>query len=120
MKFIIDAQLPKSLADFLNQAGYEALHTLSLPDKNRTTDSQIIEISVRENYVVITKNTDFLESYYLKKQPSKLILIKTGNLPNVKLLEIFSQHISSIENLITENSFIEIFIDQIIIHSDKG
>ncbi len=119
MKFIIDAQLPKSLADFLNQAGHEALHTLSLPDKNRTTDSQI-KISVRENYVVITKDADFLESYYLKKQLSKLILIKTGNLRNVKLLEIFSQHISSIENLITENSFIEIFIDQIIIHSDKG
>lgn len=81
MKFIIDAQLPKSLADFLNEAGHEALHTLSFPDKNRTTDSQIIEISVRENYIVITKDADFLESFYLKKQPSKLILIKTGIYP---------------------------------------
>ncbi len=59
MKFIIDAQLPKSLADFLNQIGHEALHTLSLPDKNKTTDSQIIEISVKENRVVITKDADF-------------------------------------------------------------
>lgn len=66
MKFIIDAQLPKSLADFLSQAGHEAIHTLSLPDKNRTTDSQIIEISVKENYVVIVKDADFLESFYLK------------------------------------------------------
>ncbi len=48
MKFIIDAQLPKSLSDFLSQIGHEALHTRSLPDKNRTTDSPIIEISVKK------------------------------------------------------------------------
>ena len=119
MKFIIDAQLPKSLAGFLAQAGHEALHTLSLPEKNKTTDKQILEIAINGNYIVITKDVDFLESFFLKKQPSKLILVKTGNIAKARLLEIFSKHISTIENLIAENSFIEIFIDEIIIHSDN-
>ncbi len=59
MKFIIDAQLPKSLADFLIETGHEALHILSLPDKNRTTDNQIIKIALQDDYVVITKDADF-------------------------------------------------------------
>ncbi len=41
MKFLIDAQLPARLAEFLNRAGHDALHTIGLPDGNRSTDSQI-------------------------------------------------------------------------------
>ncbi len=119
MKFIVDAQLPKSLADFLTQNGHDALHTLSLPKKNKTTDNQILEIALNDNRIVITKDADFLKSFYFKQQPSKLILIKTGNISNEKLLEIFSLHISNIEKILSENSLIEIFRDEIIIHSDK-
>jgi predicted nuclease of predicted toxin-antitoxin system len=35
MKFLIDAQLPRRLAAELKQAGFEATHTLELPDGNR-------------------------------------------------------------------------------------
>lgn len=119
MKFIVDAQLPKSLAAFLSRNGHEAFHTLELPDKNKTTDKQIIEIALKENYIVVTKDDDFLETFFLKQQPPKLILVKTGNISNVKLLEIFSLHISKIEKILSENSLIEIFRDEIIIHSDK-
>ena len=34
MKFIVDAQLPKSLARFLSERGFDAIHTLDLPRKN--------------------------------------------------------------------------------------
>ncbi len=119
MKFIVDAQLPKSLADFLSQYGHEALHTLELPDKNKTTDKQIIELSVKENYIVITKDDDFLETFFLKQQPSKLVLVKTGNISNEELLKIFTIHITKLENIMSVNSLIEIFRDEIIIHSDK-
>ena len=64
MKFIVDVQLPKSLADFLSQKGHVALHTLELPEKNKTTDKQIIEISFKGNYIVITKDDDFLETFF--------------------------------------------------------
>ena len=120
MKFLVDAQLPKAVADFLCEKQYISIHTLSLPDKNRTTDKQIIEIAAKEDYIVITKDDDFLQSYLIKNEPKKLILIKTGNIPNLKLLEIFSEHISKIENILSENSLIEIYTDEIIIHSNKS
>ncbi len=39
MKFIVDAHLPKKLSLLLSWKGYDTLHTLDLPYKNRTKDS---------------------------------------------------------------------------------
>lgn len=41
MKFIVDAQLPKSLAYALREKGFDAIHTSELPDGNETTDAEI-------------------------------------------------------------------------------
>ena len=59
MKFLVDAHLPPSLAALLDAHGHEALHTGSLPSKNQTRDSEINALSLREERVVITKDTDF-------------------------------------------------------------
>lgn len=48
MKFLVDAQLPRRLAVRLSQAGLEAIHTLDLPDGNRTPDRLINELSINE------------------------------------------------------------------------
>lgn len=34
MKFIVDAQLPIALSDFLNQKGFDSIHTLNMPEGN--------------------------------------------------------------------------------------
>ena len=60
MNFIVDAQLSKSLSDFLKSAGQNSIHTLELDNKNKTPDNIIIEISEKENRVVIPKDYDFL------------------------------------------------------------
>ena len=48
MNFIVDAQLPRRLAGWLIAAGCDAVHTLDLPDGNRTTDLQVIDVAERE------------------------------------------------------------------------
>jgi len=48
MTFLIDAQLPRRLADWLQHAGYEAVHTLDLPNGNRTQDDQINTLSLKK------------------------------------------------------------------------
>ena len=47
MKFLIDAQLPRRLTGLLRAAGYEAVHTLDLPQGDRTSDAEINELSIR-------------------------------------------------------------------------
>src|SRR5574337_519848 len=82
MRFLVDAHLPRRIARRLQAAGHDVLHTLDLPDGNRTTDAEINAISLREQRVVVTKDADFVNSFLLKHQPYKLLLISTGNIKN--------------------------------------
>ncbi len=119
MKFIIDAQLPKLLSEFLNHEGYASIHTLNLDTKNKTTDKSIIEIAEEQKRIVVTKDNDFLESYLLEGKPKQLILISTGNISNKNLMELFRLNINKIGEVMNEVSLIEMYIDEIIIHASK-
>ena len=61
MRFIVDAQLPRRFAAWLRDQGHDALHTLDLPDGNRTADAIITALSSRERRIVVTKDADFIE-----------------------------------------------------------
>ena len=116
MKFIVDAQLPKSLSNFLDSLGHDSIHTIDFPRHNKTKDSEIIAISEKENRIIITKDNDFLESFLLSGRPKKLIMINTGNIRNIELLSIFKNNIDIISKSIEENSLIEINGTDLIVH----
>ncbi len=85
MNFLVDAQLPRRLTNRLREAGHDARHTLDLPHKNRTTDAEIIEMAAREHRAVITKDSDFVNTFLLAHEPYKLLLISVGNTTNAEL-----------------------------------
>ena len=82
MNFLVDAQLPRRMTAWLTAAGCDAIHTLDLPDANRTTDEQINNVADREQRVVVTKDADFVDSHVLRGRPARLLLISTGNISN--------------------------------------
>jgi len=108
MKFIIDAQLPFALSKYLEKKGFDVIHTNDLPNKDYTTDNEIREISMRDNRIVITKDSDFLDSFYVKGMPSKLLLVSTGNIKNKVLVSLFDSNIEKIIELFKSHSFIEL------------
>jgi predicted nuclease of predicted toxin-antitoxin system len=116
MKFIVDAQLPKSLSDLLKYRGFDSIHTLDLPNKNSTSDKEITEIAINEKRIVITKDNDFLESFLLNSQPEKLIVVRTGNIPNPILLKIFDNNLELIKSMISRSNLIEITRNEIAEH----
>jgi len=65
---------------------------------------------------VITKDDDFLRSFLISTKPEKLILVKTGNIPNTELMGIFEIGITVITSLIKNHPFIEIAQHEIIVH----
>jgi predicted nuclease of predicted toxin-antitoxin system len=89
VKFTVDAQLPKRLADALAVLGHDAIHTLSLPQQNRTADNAIAELADHEHRIVISKDADFVTSHILSGTPRYLLEISTGNLSNALLLPWF-------------------------------
>ncbi len=83
MKFLVDAQLPQRLARWLQAEGHEAIHTRDLPEGNRTGDATINELSLHEQRVVITKDENFVDTFLLRHQPYKLLLVATGNIRTI-------------------------------------
>jgi predicted nuclease of predicted toxin-antitoxin system len=116
MKFMVDAQLPKRLAFFLGDAGYDTLHTSDLPQQNATPDSSINALSVQQERVVITKDADFVNSFLTIQQPYKLLLITTGNIKNSELETIISDNLAEVIALLSQHSYIELSRDEIIVH----
>lgn len=116
MKFLVDAQLPRRLVRRLTAAGHEALHTLDLPLGNRTTDAAINELSAREGYVVVTKDSDFVNSFLLNRQPYKLLLISTGNISNVELEALFVANVERVAEGFDTLDFIELDRKALIFH----
>jgi predicted nuclease of predicted toxin-antitoxin system len=70
------------MSAWLAAAGGDAIHTLDLPDANRTTDEQVNTVADREQRVVVTKDADFVDSHLLRGRPARLLLISTGNISN--------------------------------------
>ena len=108
MKFIIDAHLPQSLRDVFRRAGHDAIHTLDLPEKNSSRDGVLNEISIREERVVVTKDTDFYYSHVLQNRPWKLVLVRTGNLGLKETKQMFENHLSAIEKALQTCSLVEL------------
>ena len=108
MKFIVDAQLPRRLAIWLTTLGHDAIHTLDLPNQNRTSDKEIIELAEQEERVVITKDVDFVDSHLLHKKPGRLVLISTGNMTNKHLELLFHPLIPEIVQELQSSSFLEV------------
>ena len=116
MKFLIDAQLPMRIANLLENSGYDVIHTKNLPLQNATPDSEINKLSIIEQRIVITKDKDFLDSFLIKKEPYKLLLITTGNISNKQIEQIFIQNISQMVELFMNYDFLELTKDSLIIH----
>ena len=116
-KFLLDAQLPARLKELLSEFDCESIHTLDFPSANRTKDSEIIAYSITTACIVITKDTDFVESYLLKRQPEKILLLSCGNLNNHQLEFLLRQNLTRIIAEFEHNNFIEITRTDLIVHS---
>ena len=108
MKFAVDAHLPPGLCALLQAAGHDALHTRQLTAQNRTTDEALNALSLKEQRVVVTKDTDFYHSHLLHGKPWKLLLVRTGNIRTRDLKALFERHLPEIMAALEQNSLVEL------------
>lgn len=108
MRFLVDEQLPFLLADWLRSKGYEADHVSSLFSGNRIPDGYICERSMLEQRIVVTKDSDFLDTFIVKQQPHKLVYLTAGNLKNRQLLDLFRANWSVLCDLLATAHVIEL------------
>lgn len=116
MKFLVDANLPFKVQIALKKLGYDAIHTDNLPNKEFTTDEEIRIFAKKQNRIIVTKDTDFLESHLLRNNPEFLLLITTGNISNKNLLKLISEKIEEINQLFEEYRLIELSPKGIVVY----
>ena len=116
MKLLVNANLPQSLVNQLNASGHDAVHTRDLIHGNRTPDAEICSLSLRESRILVTKDSDFVDSYFLGRGPFKLLLISTGNISNKDLERIFFQSLEQIQTAFEQYSFVELGRSTLICH----
>jgi len=77
-------QLPVKLAVALTAAGHDAVHTLNLPDQNRSSDSYIARLADSEGRAVISKDADFVTSHIVHGSPNSTLPPRVlGNLDRI-------------------------------------
>lgn len=116
MRFLVDAQLPRRLAYQLRAAGHDVLHTLDLPNANRTRDAEINRLAAQEQRVVITKDADFVSSFLLYREPPQLLLVSTGNIPNPELESLVAAALPRIVEAFDAAAYVEPTRTSLIVH----
>lgn len=106
MKFICDVHISYKLVKHLNDLGFEAVHVNSVLNKWYTHDHEISAFADLHDLIIVTKDSDFKNSFFVKKSPRKLIKISLGNTSNQNLIKIISENIAAIQKLNTEERFL--------------
>ncbi len=117
MNFLIDANLPRRLVNLFRERGYHTIHTLDLSDGNATEDTAILQYSDENDCAITTKDSDFTTSFWLNNRPNKLLLISTGNISNKELEALLAANFDQIIADLSNNRFIELSREHIIVHA---
>ncbi len=78
MKLLLDENLSRRIVPML-QADYPGSSQIALLQLEAATDRQIWEYAKANDYVIVTRDSDFHELSTLYGSPPKIIWLKTGN-----------------------------------------
>jgi len=99
MKFLCDVHISFKLVNALNQLGYECVHVNNMLDKWFTKDEAITKFADKNDYIIITKDADFRNSFFINRTPKKLLKVNLGNITNHDLIKIVTECMPKIENV---------------------
>ena len=112
LRFIVDTQLPPSLAVFLRKRGFDATHVFDYPSREFTPDDEVISFAIKENRIVVSKDVDFFDYFLLKNYPPAVLFLQLGNIKNRDLLVFMENNLNTICALFAENIKRLILINQ--------
>jgi predicted nuclease of predicted toxin-antitoxin system len=97
VKFLVDNQLPATLAHHLRKNGYDCQHVLDVGLAN-ASDMDICRYAEGEDRVIVSKDEDFL---YLASRPgatTRFLWVRLGNCRTSTLLAAFEKFWPMIES----------------------
>jgi len=95
VRFLVDNQLPRSLALHLRQGGHEAVHVLDL-NLDAASDICIWEYAAAHAQAIVTKDEDFSDLVLVRPESVVVVWIRLGNCRTRELLAAFDAAIPDI------------------------
>ncbi len=106
MKFLCDVHISYKLSGYLKTLGFEAVHVNEILNGSETKDSEICAYADREDFIVISKDSDFRDSFFINSTPKKLVKVNLGNISNRQLKEIFGSLRETLVKLNEKQNFL--------------
>ena len=100
MKLLLDQNISPNLVKKLIEQFPDSKHLIDL-NLDKATDFEVWEYAKSNNFIIISKDTDFINMNALKGFPPKVICIQRGNCSTDQIFELI------IGNFITIKFFIE-------------
>ena len=114
MKILFDANISWKLTAALNPILGECNHVDLLEINAPAKDIDIWHYALKHDYIIVTKDNDFVDLLELKGYPPKIVLLKTGNNSSQALMELLIKIKPEIENLETSDyGLLEVIMEKI-------
>lgn len=110
MKLLLDENLSRRVVPFIQVAFPESTQIALLGMEN-SPDKEIWQFARDNDFVIVTKDSDFYEMSLLYGQPPKIIWLKIGNQTKAATILALTENSADIEHLlmVEDKACIEIY-----------
>jgi predicted nuclease of predicted toxin-antitoxin system len=110
MKLLLDENLSRRIVPLL-QTAYPGTSQIALLKLETASDREIWEFAKSNDFVIVTRDSDFHELSTLYSAPPSVVWLKTGNQSRISVLGYLLDHAEEINSALQQNnkSCIEIY-----------
>jgi len=101
VNFLVDNQLLETLCRFLNARGHQSGHVLAL-HMDEASDLEIWIYAATGNWIVVSKDEDFLHLANRPGDMGKLLWVRIGNCRKQTLLQAFEGELAGVIRAVNE------------------
>lgn len=110
MKLLLDENLSRRVIPFIQQ-NFPGSTQISLLQMEHSADLEIWDYAKKHDYVVVTKDADFLDMSLLYGQPPKIIWLKIGSQTKAATISALQGNDAEIQRvlIVEDKSCVEIY-----------
>ena len=101
MKLLLDANLSSALIPAILDIYPSSTHVFTHGDI-ASDDAAIWHLAKREDFIIVTKDVDFLDLSLLHGAPPKVVLLRTGNVPTKAIEVLLRAQVERIARFISD------------------
>ncbi len=104
MTFLFDQNISHRILKLLPET-YQSSSTVKQEGLLNSTDKEVWDFAKKNNFIIVTQDSDFNDLNSLFGFPPKIIWIRTGNIKTSQLAKILIDYASEIDSFIANSKY---------------